>query len=289
MTRRRRTLNEALRWASLFLQQHKREPKVAEILLQHHTGLARADFLASLRDSLTCEADEQFIKDIEAHAATGVPIQHLMGKESFYGRDFSVNRHVLIPRPETEELVAGVLDYLSAFDVNRPITLVDVGTGSGIIAVTLKCEQPAAEVIAADISAEALAVAEHNAKQHGSEIAFLQGDFLQPLIDRQISVDVLVSNPPYIPYQDKETLSDTVKNYDPGLALFADQEGLAAYDKILRQAGQVLNKPGLIAFEIGHQQGDRVSRLIRSQFPASEIEVRKDINGKDRMVFVQAK
>ncbi|WP_053218082.1 peptide chain release factor N(5)-glutamine methyltransferase [Virgibacillus senegalensis] len=287
MTAQRRTINEALRWASLFLEQHRREPRVAEILLQHHTGLERSGFLAAQREVLEKETDERFKADIEAHAATGIPVQHLTGKESFYGRDFMVDPHVLIPRPETEELVLGVMEYAEKLGTNQPLRVVDAGTGSGIIAITLKLEKPTWQVAATDISAEALQVARQNADRLGANVTFRQGDFLQPILEERQAVDIIVSNPPYIARAEAAFLDDTVKNFDPSLALFADGDGLAAYRQIVEQAGSILSDRGLLAFEIGHQQGDQVACLIRSKFPGSLVEVRKDINGKNRMVFAQ--
>ncbi|WP_074599876.1 peptide chain release factor N(5)-glutamine methyltransferase [Sediminibacillus halophilus] len=286
MTAQRRTINEALRWASLFLQEHDREPRVAEILLQYHTGLERAGFLAAQRELLPKETDDQFIADVEAHGETGIPVQHLTGTEAFYARDFLVNKHVLIPRPETEELVLGVLEYARELG-EESVRLVDVGTGSGVIAITLKLEKPSWEVAATDISEQALQVAKQNADRLGAEIDFQQGDFLQSVVELQGQVDIIVSNPPYIAHQEKASLNETVKNFDPALALFAEKEGLAAYYKIIDQACYLLASPGLIAFEIGHQQGEQVAELIRSRFSGASIEVRKDINGKDRMVFAK--
>ncbi|QTN00876.1 peptide chain release factor N(5)-glutamine methyltransferase [Sediminibacillus dalangtanensis] len=286
MTAQRRTINEALRWASLFLQQRDREPRVAEILLQYHTGLERAGFLAAQRELLPKETDDQFIADVKAHGETGIPVQHLTGTEAFYGRDFLVDKHVLIPRPETEELVLGVLEYARGLG-EKPVRLVDVGTGSGVIAITLKLEKPSWKVAATDISEHALQVAKQNADRLGAEIDFQQGYFLQPVVERREQVDIIVSNPPYIAHQEKASLDETVKNFDPALALFAEKEGLAAYHQIIDRADSILASPGLIAFEIGHQQGVQVSGLIRSKFPGASIDIRKDINGKDRMVFAQ--
>ncbi|MCT2538295.1 peptide chain release factor N(5)-glutamine methyltransferase [Aquibacillus koreensis] len=276
-------IHEALRWASLFLADNNREERVAEILLLHHLGLTKPQMLMALRDPIAEDAQERFIQDVEAHASTGIPVQHLTGVEMFYGRTFAVDNHVLIPRPETEELIVGVLAYIDRFP--EPVSVVDLGTGSGIIAVTLKLEKPSLDVSASDLSEEALQVARRNADALEADINFYQGDFLTPLIETEKTVDIIVSNPPYIPFSDENSLSDTVKNHDPRLALFAEDNGLAAYQQIIHNAHHVLNKPGLLAFEIGYQQGESVSSLIKQAFPSSEVEVRKDINGKDRMVF----
>ncbi|WP_077623459.1 peptide chain release factor N(5)-glutamine methyltransferase [Sediminibacillus massiliensis] len=286
MTETRPTFHEALNRASLFLEEKNREPRVAELLLLHHAAMSKADFLSSLRKPVPEEVYRAFDQSVRNHAKSGVPVQHLIGTENFYGREFIVNQDVLIPRPETEELVMGVLEHIDKLEVERP-GVIDVGTGSGIIAVTLKLEHPGVDMTATDISDNALIVAKQNAAQLGADIHFSQGDFLQPAIDAQRSFDVIVSNPPYIPYEEADELDDTVKNFDPEMALFAEDNGLAAYKKILSQAVQVLKSGGLIAFEIGHQQGPQVAELIRRRFPESSVEVRKDINRKDRMVFAK--
>lgn len=283
-----KTIHEVRRWASLFLEKYGREPGVVEILLQHHLGMSRAQLLATERDAFPSYAVDNFTRDVKKHAETAIPVQHLTGRESFYGRDYFVDKHVLIPRPETEELVLGVIDYVKAAKLKNPPRIVDVGTGSGVIAITLKLELGTPEVCATDLSEEALTVARRNAESLEADVTFTQGDFLKPLVDnKQAQVDIIVSNPPYIAYEEQDALSDTVKNYDPELALFAEEEGLAAYKQILAQARSVISKNALIAFEIGHMQGNRVQALISAYFPDSVVDVRQDINGKDRIVFAE--
>lgn len=275
---------EVLQWASLFLEKNNRETRVADLLLQHHLGVSRTQFYARMRDEIPNDIVEKFHADIEDHVKTGVPIQHLTGYEHFYGRKFSVNSHVLIPRPETEELVQHVINHLPE---NESITIVDVGTGSGVIAITLALEIPNAKIIATDISEEALRTARANARNLQANITFLQGDFLEPVIDKNIKADIVVSNPPYISEAERGELSDTVVNHDPELALFAAENGLAAYQKICSQLPQVILPNGSVAFEIGYLQGEAVQALIKEKFPKSTTNIIKDINGKDRIVFAQ--
>ncbi|MFB1051520.1 peptide chain release factor N(5)-glutamine methyltransferase [Paraliobacillus sp. JSM ZJ581] len=276
-------LQEVLRRASLFLEQNHREPRIAEMLLMHHLQLDKAQLLMHLREEIPVQAYEKYQCDLVKHVKTGVPVQHLIGYESFFGRKFTVNKDVLIPRPETEELIVGALGKLK--QMKRPLRVVDVGTGSGIIAITLKLEDPSLEVYALDISKEALAVAQVNATDHGADVSFVQSDFLESLISKNKQCDVIISNPPYIPWEDSDTLSDTVINFDPSLALFADDNGLYAYQQIIAQAEQMLSTCGLLAFEIGYQQGEAVKKVIKAKFPNSNVEIQKDINGKDRMVY----
>lgn len=276
---------EARNWASSFLQEHKRETGVVDILLCHYLQASKAQLYGMLRENFDQTLQQKFTEAIKLHATTGVPVQHLTENEEFYGRRFQVNKAVLIPRPETEELVQGVLQTLQAKFPNEPVTVVDVGTGSGVIAISLKKEAEHLDVFATDVSGEALEVATRNAKLHDASITFYQGNFLEPLINKGIKVNVVVSNPPYIAYQDREGLADTVRNYDPELALFADKDGLAAYEEIINQLPEVIDGEGLVAFEIGHKQGPAVKALLQAKFSHTNPEIKQDINGKDRMIF----
>ncbi|WP_058308712.1 peptide chain release factor N(5)-glutamine methyltransferase [Gracilibacillus massiliensis] len=273
------TIHEALNWASSFLEEHDTEAKIAEILLLHELKWTKTELISNLRENIDPSILKQYQSKIEQLATTKVPIQHLTGVEEFYGRSFHVNKHVLIPRPETEELIHHLLTTVK----KQPVSCVDVGTGSGVIAVSLAKEWQK-EVIATDLSPEALQVARKNAKKHQADILFYQGDFLNPLIEREKKVDMIVSNPPYIAYQEADSLSDTVKNFDPEMALFAEENGLGAYQSIIEQAPLVLNKQGVLAFEIGHSQGKAVTSIIKKTFPNSDVNVIQDINQKDRIV-----
>lgn len=275
---------EVLTRASLFLEKYNRETRVGELLLEHHLGLSRNGFYMNMREAIPVDIEEKFMADVKKHAETGIPIQHLIGYEEFYGRRFSVDKHVLIPRPETEELVQLVIKAVKN-NPNKPIRLVDVGTGSGVIAITLALELVNVEVLATDISSEALEVAQKNASELGAVVTFKQGDFLETLINEDISVDIIVSNPPYIAETERKELSDTVKNFDPALALFADENGLAAYKKIIIQAKDMFKPNGILAFEIGHTQGKAIKQLIIQIFPQATVDIIQDINEKDRIVF----
>ncbi|MFG6147310.1 peptide chain release factor N(5)-glutamine methyltransferase [Halobacillus sp. B23F22_1] len=270
------TIEEARRWASLFLKQHNREPRVADLLLEDLFELNTAMLMAYERDPFPKEQLDRFTSYVKQHAQTGIPVQHLIGEAHFYGRVFNVNEHVLIPRPETEELIEGVRQRLQPGDQ----TIADIGTGSGIIAITLQLETDR-RTLATDLSKEALQTAKVNADSHEARIEWFCGDFLEPLRDE--TIDVLVSNPPYIAHD--ETLDDTVKNFDPALALFADNGGLAAYQTIIQQIARRAQKPRMIAFEIGHQQGEAVKQLIHSQLANYQVSIERDINKKERMIF----
>ncbi|WP_102348370.1 peptide chain release factor N(5)-glutamine methyltransferase [Bacillus sp. Marseille-P3661] len=285
-------VHEALNWASSFLQDNIRETFAAELLLRHHLGVSRAGLYASMHDLwLDEDAVAAFVADVQSFAA-GVPVQYLIGYEEFYGRRFSVNEEVLIPRPETEELVEGVLnrcrDHFGAGSSDWGLNLVDVGTGSGIIAVTLALEEPSFKVTASDIAAESLEVARRNAAELGAEdIRFVQGDLLLPFIESGEKFDVIVSNPPYIPAADIAGLADTVKDHEPMRALVGGVDGLDLYRRFMEQLPLVVTDRGLIAFEIGVGQGQAVAGLLAETFAERDIhvEIVNDINGKDRMVF----
>lgn len=276
---------EALQEAKGFLQTNGREEGVAELLLMFHLGCNKTELLMNLREPMDAVLYSAFKKDIEEHAKTGIPLQHLTGEEEFLGRRYYVNRDVLIPRPETEELVLGVEELIHKHLPGQDLTIADIGTGSGIIATSLKLAFPQANVIATDISERALLVAKSNSRTLGADLTLKHGSYLEPLGHLDTRVNVLVSNPPYIDEADKEHMADTVKNFDPSLALFADENGLAAYKAIISGLPEVLALPAIVAFEIGWQQGAQVRDLLLSKFPKAEVEVRQDINGKDRMVF----
>ena len=273
---------EALNRASSYLQDNGREEAAARILLQHVLGLTQAGLLASLRDNMDESDTEKFAKLIEQHAE-GTPVQHLTGSEEFYGRRFTVNPDVLIPRPETEELIEETLELIRQHIRHPEPSIADIGTGSGIIAITMKSEIPSAKVLATDISQPALDTAKKNAKELGTEIDFKLGDLLQPLKGRKW--DVILSNPPYIAHSEAESMSDSVKDFEPHSALFAEQEGLALYDKMMEDLPALLNKPGIVGFEIGHSQGEAVENMLKNAFPHARTFIKKDINKNDRMVF----
>ncbi|MFC7062263.1 peptide chain release factor N(5)-glutamine methyltransferase [Halobacillus seohaensis] len=272
------TIEEARRWASLFLERYNREGRVADLLLENMLGLSFAMLLAHGRDPITEENVETFIKKVKEHAKTGIPLQHLTGQAHFYGRTFQVNEDVLIPRPETEELIERVLQRLRPSDKK----IADIGTGSGIIAITIQLESRLErQVMATDISREALTVAKANADKHDTTIKWFTGNFLAPLADQ--SIDVLISNPPYIARD--EQLDDTVKNFDPSLALFANHNGLAAYQTIVQQIQQRSKQPRMIVFEIGHHQGRAIKELFNTKLANYQVAIEQDINQKDRMIF----
>ncbi|WP_323696244.1 peptide chain release factor N(5)-glutamine methyltransferase [Staphylococcus pseudintermedius] len=209
---------------------------------------------------------------------TGMPVQYVVGQSEFYGRQFKVNSDVLIPRPETEEVVHYFLTQLAAAKV-----VADIGVGSGAIAITLKAERPELRVIATDISFQALAVARENAQRLQRDITFLQGNALQPLIDQDVRLDGLISNPPYIGEHERTLMDNSVIQYEPHVALFAAQEGYQVYAAILRDLPHVMQDGAPVVFEIGFQQGAQLMRMMQQLYPHITPEVINDINGHARI------
>jgi len=276
---------EALKWASSFLQENNRDANAGEILLCAFLRKTRAQLYADVRMELSSDIQVKFEHAVMEHAQ-GTPVQHIIGYEEFYGRKFRVNEHVLIPRPETEELVLGAIQRIGKhFPDKSGLKMVDVGTGSGAIAVTMKLECPFLSVTAIDISPYAICVAQENARELNADISFKQGDLLQPMIVGEEKVDIVLSNPPYIPDRDIDMLSAVVKDHEPHLALFGGKEGLDFYVRFMEELPSVISNRALIGFEIGAGQGEQVAKLLTETFANSTVEIVNDINGKDRMVF----
>lgn len=276
---------EALHWASSFLKEKNRDENAGELLLQHYMGMSRASFLASLREELDENVFGDFKKAVLLHVE-GKPIQYIIGYEEFYGRSFQVNEDVLIPRPETEELVQGALKRMNQqFGERKVLEVADIGTGSGAIAITLKLENTDLQVTATDIYEPTLALAAENAKVLGADIQFVQGDLLKPLIASGKRFDAVISNPPYIPIGDMEWMSEVVLEHEPHRALFAGTDGLDMYKRLIQDLSRVIKDEALVGFEVGAGQSKAVAELLKQTLPQADIEIVHDINGKDRIVF----
>ena len=216
---------------------------------------------------------------------SGKPIQYILGYSYFYGYKIPVNKHVLIPRFDTEILVENVLKETKG----KRMTVADIGTGSGCIALALKSKQSNLNLIATDISVEALKVAKQNFKNYKLNIKTFVGDLLEPLIKNNITLNILVSNPPYISKRDKE-ISPSVKKYEPKLALFSSKNGLSHIEQILRSANQVVKPGGLIFLEIGHLQRKDVELLVAKHIRNLEfLGCIKDYSNKDRIIKLKLK
>ncbi|MBW0769792.1 MULTISPECIES: peptide chain release factor N(5)-glutamine methyltransferase [Mammaliicoccus] len=255
------------------------ETSRADWLLEDISGLSRTQILLKQQEPVPDNILKKFLTYRE-RMYLGEPVQYIVGFAEFYGRKFIVNNDVLIPRPETEELVLQTLNTINQHEQ----TVCDIGTGTGAIAISLKKERTNLNVIATDISDDALKVAKENARLNQAEIEFLQGDALKPLINNGIKVDVLLSNPPYISYEEKVEMSETVLEYEPHLALFTQNNGLAIYKRILNDLDKVMKKDGLVIFEIGHLQGEILKSYIHEHYKVKNLAIIKDINQKNRMI-----
>jgi release factor glutamine methyltransferase len=231
----------------------------AETLLRHVTGWDRARVF--LETSSTVAGDvETRVRELAGERARRRPLQHLTGHQAFWRHEFEVTPDVLIPRPETELLVEAALECLRP---RTAPTVIDVGTGSGCIAISLAAERADARVIGVDVSAAALAVAERNAERIGvtRRVAWRLGDLLSPLADLRGTVDLVASNPPYVDAADRDTLAPEVRDHEPALALFAPSEAYSIYRRLVPEAHDVLKAGGGLLLEVGLGMADEVARL----------------------------
>lgn len=279
-----------MKYITFLNQQKKRaldanlEPEAIKLLLLELSGVSGAEFVSMLHEEIKEEEINRLTKEIDKYIINGMPVQHIIGYTYFYGYKMKVNGEVLIPRPETEELVGYVLSYYDEVFDGKNVTTVDVGTGSGAIAIALSKEESNMEMYATDISATAIEVAKENAKINDANVNFMVGDMLEPLIEKNLKFDILVSNPPYIP--DDEYVEDIVKNNEPHVALFGGADGMKFYDIILSNANKVLNTPNIIAFEHGYRSKDNMINLAKKYFPKSVVISIKDLSDKDRMTVI---
>ena len=238
--------------------------------------LSFTDFVLKLRTEVSQEYCEE-LKAIQEQLLAHKPAQYIIGSSDFHGLILKVDERVLIPRPETEELVELILSE----NPETPLSILDIGTGSGAIALALANSHPDWQITASDLSGDALSLARENAQSCGLSLTFVQSDCLDAI---QGKFDIIASNPPYISEEDKDEVGLNVLTSEPHMALFAEEDGYEVYRKIAEQAGDYLTEKGKIYLEIGYKQGDGVVDLLKQFFPQKRIRVLKDQFGKDRMV-----
>lgn len=256
-----------------------------------HAKMILADLLQvnplELLNYLGKEVDKNTIanykKRVEA-LRENKPIQYVIGNVNFYGNKFLVNENVLIPRFETEELVENTLNLMEDIFPNKNLKVIDLGCGTGCIGITLKKKVPSLDVTLLDISLKALEVAKQNAIELKTDVTLIQNDMLEGLTEKY---DIIISNPPYI--KENEEIENIVKNNEPHLALYAGMDGLDCYRKILKAAPNHVEKEFLIAFEIGESQKEEVISLAKNAFPQATIVAKKDMQDRDRMIFIYQK
>ena len=276
---------QAITKACLLLRRQGKEESLARIFLMYMIDESPQLFSNCMTEQMSKENEEKYFSLIEKHIKEDVPLSHLVGFEYFYDRKFKVTKDVLSPRMETEELIYKVIEYVKANNKNN-LKILDLCTGSGIIAITLKKEldEILIDVVASDISEEAIEVAKENAQYHDADVRFIQSDIFNNIDDK---FDIIVSNPPYIDRKDEVTMQDNVLKYDPHLALFAEEEGMYFYRKIIEQAKDYLKENGVMFFEIGYDQKDKIIKLSKKNGYLAQVY--KDINNRDRMAFLVRK
>lgn len=260
------------------------EIEAVKLLILELSNFDGASFLAKFDDEIELDKLSLLETAINKYVNDFIPVQHILGYTYFYGYKIKVSKDVLIPRCETEELVGYVLEYYDEIFKGNEVNVCDIGTGSGAISIALAKEEPSMSLFATDISNSALSIAKENALINNTNITFFEGDLLNPLIESNIKFDILVSNPPYIATND-EVDPLVIKN-EPHLALFADNEGMDCYDRILKDSHKILNIPNIIVFEHGYKQKDLMLKLIDKYYPNSECEIIKDLSGNDRITVI---
>ena len=250
-------------------------------LILHFSNLESYQLFAIQDNEAPKEIEEKFLNATFQYIEKNIPVQHITGFETFYGYEFMVNNDVLIPRFETEELVENLLyEFDDFFDCE--VNCVDIGTGSGAIAITLAKEEPRMNFYATDISEKAINMAKKNADRLNAKVNFLVGDMLEPVYGMKF--DIQVSKPPYIPSD--EYVEPLVKDNEPHIALFGGEDGLKFYRIILANAKKILKPKNIIAFEHAYNTGEALRKLIKYYYPKAAIKNIRDMAGKDRMTFV---
>ena len=241
-------------------------------------NLSFTDFIFTLQQEVT-EEEKQFVEEIYQKLAVHIPAQYIIGHADFFGMKLKVDERVLIPRPETEELV----DLILTENPEKNLKVLDIGTGSGAIALALAKNRPDWSVTAADISQEALDLSLENANSQNLNLSFIKSDCFSEI---SAKYDIIVSNPPYISRADEVEVGLNVLHSEPHLALFADEDGLAIYRRIAEDSKDYLNDGGKIYLEIGYKQGQSVPALFMENFPEKRVRTLKDQFGQDRMVVI---
>lgn len=260
------------------LEELGEERLALELAFRHVKGWSKTEFVLQQRSQPTIN-DEVLLNSLYDQLSAHIPYQYIIGKAEFGELILTVDKRVLIPRPETEELVALILSE----NPSKELSILDIGTGSGAIALSLKHQRPMWQITASDVSSDALDVAEENAVQNKLDVTFVQSDVFENITGRY---DIIVSNPPYIAYDDKDEVGLNVLSSEPHLALFADEDGYQIYRRIMEDVSSYLTPKGKLYFEIGYKQGEIMKQLTQTYFPNKRVRVIVDSFGKDRMVVI---
>lgn len=251
----------------------------AKILLAEILNKNPLELLNYLEEEVDFDRIEKYKKAVSA-METGLPLQYAIGNVNFYGNKFEIDERVLIPRFETEELVENTINYIKKF-FTEPVDIIDLGCGSGVIGLTLEKKVSTKSVDLIDISKEALEITHKNCEKFNSKANIIENNFLNN-IDKKY--DIIISNPPYI--KTTEEIESIVKENEPEIALYAGEDGLDCYKKILSDVKKNMKERCLIAFEIGYEQAEDIKSIANNYLENITIEVKKDMSGKDRMLFI---
>jgi len=276
------TYQEVLKQAKKLIRQHGMEASAAELLMLHFSGLKPTELYLNYGKEMPEAKIEAFTEALNIYIYEKKPVQYIIGHVYFYGYRIGVDLRALIPRYETEELVQHVLMLADDLFPDKKISVLDLGTGTGCIAIALKLEEPDFRVFATDISIGALALAMDNAASLGADIEFKASDLFQAFPESKFSI--IVSNPPYLTTREK--VEEIIFNNEPHLALFGGEDGLDFYRRIIEEAPKHLESRSILAFEHGFDKAESLRAFARIHFPQARIHTEKDMQGKDRMTFI---
>lgn len=284
------TIGRLLKWTTDYLKEHGADEARldAEVLLAHARGCRRIDLYTAFEEEASDALRNEFRQLVKQRAA-GTPVAYLVGYREFYSRRFRVTPDVLIPRPETEFVLVTLLDLVKeSGQQHQPLRLVDVGTGSGNLAIIAALELPKAELTAVDLSEEALQVARENARQHQVDhrIRFLQSDVLAA-IDPTEQFDYIIANPPYIGLREKPQLSRDVLEHEPHLALFSGETGLDCSKRLIAEAEHRLSPGGWLLSEISPFLRDELLQIVASHAELQCARIQNDLNQRPRVLCAQ--
>ena len=282
------TIQRLLTWVTEYLTQKGVDsPRLsAELLLSHVLGLKRIELYTQYNKVVPQEQLTQ-LRGLVKRAGEHEPVAYLVGRTEFYSIEFEVTPDCLIPRPETELLVQRSIELLRKR--TGPQSVCDLCTGCGIIAVAIAKNVPDVKVVATDISEPALALAAKNVEKHqlGEKIELRHGDLFEPLVPRLDVFDLIVCNPPYVSAPEYEALDRNVKEYEPRLALYAGEDGLDLYRRLVEKVDQFLKTDGTLLLEVGYRQGPAVRELLEQTKTFAQIRIDKDLQSHDRVVTAQ--
>ncbi|HKL47459.1 MAG TPA: peptide chain release factor N(5)-glutamine methyltransferase [Candidatus Izemoplasmatales bacterium] len=276
------TYKKVLQDAKKLTRKYDKETSATELLMLHFSELEPTEFYLNFEEEMPAIKQQAFYDGLDKYLEENMPVQQIIGHVYFYGHRFKVSNQALIPRFETEELVANVLMLYDEYFSGQKVDMIDVGTGSGCLAIALAKEEPHFNVSATDISDEALQLAKENADLLGADVEFIQGDMLEPVMNQEF--DILVSNPPYIPTD--EQVDALILDNEPHIALFGGKDGLKFIREIIIDSKKILKEKAIIAFEHAYDKGEAIRNLAETVYPNAKIFTLKDMQKLDRMTFI---